>query len=313
MELRRGLVRSSRDAAISIGNFDGLHLGHQALLQRLDALARAERLEPNLERVVLSFEPLPREVFAPVGAAPIPRLSSLREKLAVLAACGQVDALHLLRFNQALAGLEAEEFVRRVLCETLRVRQLVVGEDFRFGRGRRGDVALLEQMGRTLGFAVSTVAPVELEGERVSSTQVRAALLAGRLDEAARLLGRPYALCARVAHGDKRGRELGFPTLNLPLGRTHFALHGVYAVEVRGLEDRVLYGVANAGVRPTVGGVVPRVEAHVFDWAGDAYGKQVELRFCAFLREERRFAGLDALVAQIALDAQQARAFFGQS
>lgn len=309
MELRRGLVCSSCDAAISIGNFDGLHLGHQALLRRLDALAQPA----SLDRVVLSFEPLPREVFAPANAEPIPRLSSLREKLAVLAASGQVDVLHLLRFNQALAGLEAEDFVRRVLCETLRVRQLVVGEDFRFGRSRRGDVALLEQMGQQLGFAVSTVAPVELEGERVSSTQVRAALRAGHLEEAACLLGRPYALCARVAHGDKRGRELGFPTLNLPLGRKHFALHGVYAVEVRGLEDRVLYGVANAGVRPTVGGLVPRVEAHVFDWAGDAYGKQVELRFCAFLREERRFAGLDALVAQIGLDAQQARAFFGQS
>ncbi|OYY73637.1 MAG: riboflavin biosynthesis protein RibF [Gammaproteobacteria bacterium 28-57-27] len=313
VELRRGWLRAKRDAALSIGNFDGLHLGHQALLQRLDTLAKPGDLEPNFERVVLSFEPLPREVFTPANAAPIPRLSSLREKLAVLAASRQVDVLHLLRFNRALAGLEAEDFVRHVLCATLRVRQLVVGDDFRFGRGRRGDVALLEQMGRALGFAVHTVAPVEVEGARVSSTRVRAALCAGALAEAGRLLGRPYALCARVAHGDKRGRELGFPTLNLPLGRKHFALHGVYAVEVRGLEDGVLYGVANAGVRPTVGGVVPRVEAHVFDWAGDAYGKQVEVRFCAFLRAEQRFAGLDELMAQIAVDAQQARAFFGQS
>jgi riboflavin kinase/FMN adenylyltransferase len=274
----------------------------------VDALARAE----GLERVVLSFEPLPREVFAPKDAAPIPRLSSLREKLAVLAASGQVDVLHLLRFNQALAGLEAEDFVRHVLCATLRVRQLVVGEDFRFGRGRRGDVALLEQMGRALGFAVHTVAPVDVAGARVSSTRVRAALRGGHLDEAARLLGRPYTLCARVAHGDKRGRLLGFPTLNLPLGRKHFALHGVYAVEVRGLDGQALRGVANAGIRPTVGGVVPRVEVHVFDWSGDAYGTLVEVVFCAFLREERRFNGLDELVAQIALDAQQARVFFGQ-
>jgi len=307
--LRRGLVPATRDSAVSIGNFDGVHLGHQALLQRLDALARPDALE----RVVLSFEPLPREVFAPANAEPIPRLSSLREKLAVLAASGQVDVLHLLRFNQALAGLEAEDFVRDVLRASLRVRQLVVGDDFRFGRGRRGDVALLERMGRTLGFAVHTVAPVEVAGVRVSSTRVRAALRAGALAEATSLLGRPYALCARVAHGDKRGRELGFPTLNLPLGRKHFALHGVYAVEVHGLDGQVLRGVANAGVRPTVGGVVPRVEAHVFDWAGDAYGKQVEVRFCAFLRAEQRFTGLSELMAQIAVDAQQARAFFGQS
>ena len=311
MELRRGLRRAQRNAVISIGNFDGLHLGHQALLQRVDALALAENLEPNFERVVLSFEPLPREVFAPPQSDPIPRLSSLREKWAVLAASRQVDVLHVLRFNPALAGLLADDFVRLVLCECLRARHVVVGVDFRFGRGRQGDVALLETMGRTLGFELHTVAPVEMEGARVSSTRVRAALRAGQLDEAARLLGRPYSLCARVAHGDKRGRELGFPTLNLPLGRTHFALHGVYAVEVRGLADRVLFGVANAGVRPTVGGVVPRVEVHVFDWAGDAYGRQVDVRFCAFLREERRFSGLDALMEQIALDAQQARDFFG--
>jgi riboflavin kinase/FMN adenylyltransferase len=309
MELRRGFVTSPRDTAITIGNFDGLHLGHQALLQRLDALAKPD----TLQRVVLSFEPLPREVFAPSGAEPIPRLSSLREKLAVLAASKQVDVLHLLHFNQALAGLAAEDFVQRILCDQLRVRQIAVGEDFRFGRRRRGDVDMLRMMGRALGFEVETVAPVEVKGERASSTRVRAALRAGHLEAAAHLLGRPYALCSRVAHGDKRGRELGFPTLNLPLGRKHFALHGVYAVEVHGLEGQVLRGVANAGVRPTVGGLVPRVEAHVFDWAGDAYGKQVELRFCAFLREERRFAGLDALVAQIGLDAQQARAFFGQS
>ncbi len=309
MELRRGLAPALRDSVLSIGNFDGLHLGHQALLQRVDALAQ----KGDLERVVLSFEPLPREVFAPSDAAPIPRLSSLREKLVLLAASQQVDVLHLLRFDRTLAGLAAEDFVRHVLVETLRVRCVVVGEDFRFGRGRCGDVALLMSMGRDLGFAVETVDPVVVEGERVSSTRVRAALRAGQLGEAERLLGRPYALCARVAHGDKRGRLLGFPTLNLPLGRKHFALHGVYAVEVRGLDGKVLQGVANAGVRPTVGGVVPRVEVHVFDWAGDAYGKQVEVRFCAFLREEQRFAGLDALVAQIAVDAQQARAFYGQS
>ena len=312
MELRCGLRRAQRDAVISIGNFDGLHLGHQALLRRVDALAGKDVFARGLDRVAVSFEPLPREVFAPAGAAPIPRLSSLREKLKVLAGLGYVDALHVLRFDRALAGLSAEDFVRRVLCASLRARQVVVGEDFRFGQGRRGDVEMLRSMGAALGFGVEIVAPVDVDGARVSSTRVRAALQAGRLDGAAVLLGRPYALCARVVHGDKRGRLLGFPTLNLPLGRTHFALHGVYAVEVHGLDGQMLYGVANAGVRPTVGGLVPRVEAHVFDWAGDAYGQQVELRFRAFLRAEQRFAGLDALVTQIGMDAQQARAFFGQ-
>ncbi|MEW5838123.1 MAG: bifunctional riboflavin kinase/FAD synthetase [Pseudomonadota bacterium] len=307
MELRRGLQRAQRDAVISIGNFDGLHLGHQALLRRVDELAEAV-----YERVAVSFEPLPREVFAPAGAAPIPRLSSLREKLAALSALGLVDALHVLRFDRALAALPAEDFVRHVLCASLRARQVVVGEDFRFGQQRRGDVDMLRRMGASLGFGVEIVAPVTVDGARVSSTRVRAALQAGRLDEAAALLGRPYALCAKVVHGDKRGRLLGFPTLNLPLGRKHFALHGVYAVEVHGLDGQVLYGVANAGVRPTVGGLVPRVEAHIFDWAGDAYGQQVELHFRAFLRAEQRFAGLDALMTQIGMDAQQARAFFGQ-
>ncbi len=308
MELRRGLQRAQRDAVISIGNFDGLHLGHQALLRRVDRLA-----DDALERVAVSFEPLPREVFAPAGAAKIPRLSSLREKLKLLAGLAYVDVLHVLRFDRALAALSAEDFVRLVLCDLLRTRQVVVGEDFRFGQKRRGDVEMLRRMGAALGFGVEIVAPVDVDGARVSSTRVRAALQAGRLEEAAALLGRSYALCAKVVHGDKRGRLLGFPTLNLPLGRTHFALHGVYAVEVHGLDGQVLYGVANAGVRPTVGGLVPRVEAHVFDWAGDAYGLQVELRFRAFLRAEQRFADLDALVTQIGRDAQQARAFFGQA
>ncbi len=306
MELRRGLRTATRDAAVTIGNFDGLHLGHQALLARVDACAQVERLE----RLVLSFEPLPREVFVPTHAAPMPRLSSLREKLLALSRMHHTDALHVLRFDRAMASLTAEDFVRQVLHTTLRARHVVVGEDFRFGRGRGGDVDVLARLGAQLGFAVHTVPAVVLEGERVSSTRVRAALRAGDLDAAARLLGRPYALCARVVHGDKRGRLLGFPTLNLPLGRKHFALHGVYAVEVLGLGERVLQGVANAGVRPTVGGVVPRVEVYVFDWQGDAYGQHLEVRFCRFIREERRFDGLDALMQQIALDAAQARAFF---
>lgn len=290
-------------SVVTIGNFDGLHLGHQALMQRLDDVARPE----GLRRVVLTFEPLPREVFSP---QPIPRLMSLREKAAWLAASDLVDELRILRFNQALAALPAEDFVREILVERLNARHVLIGDDFRFGHRRGGDFTLLQHMGVEHGFTVEATPQVSLADERVSSTRVRNALGEGRLIDAARLLGRPYSLCARVTHGDKRGRLLGFPTLNLPLGRKHFALHGVYAVEILGLADRPLPGVANAGIRPTVGGVIPRVEAHVFDWSGDAYGKRVEVRFRAFIREERRFEGLDELVGQIAMDAAAARAFF---
>ncbi|MFZ5537973.1 MAG: bifunctional riboflavin kinase/FAD synthetase [Pseudomonadota bacterium] len=307
MELIRGGAARRRPAAtptgsaVTIGNFDGLHLGHQALVRRLDAAARPE----GLRRIVLTFEPLPREVFAP---HPVPRLTSLREKAAWLAASGLVDELHILRFNQALAHLPAEDFVREILVGQLHARHVLIGDDFRFGRARRGDFALLQRLGAEHGFSVEATPPVVLDGMRVSSTLVRTALSEGRVEDAARLLGRPYSLCARVTHGDKRGRLLGFPTLNLPLGRKHFALHGVFAVEILGLADRPLFGVANAGIRPTVGGLTPRVEAHVFDWSGDAYGQRVEVRFLAFLREEQRFAGLDALMAQIARDAAAARA-----
>lgn len=293
--------RTPPGSVVTIGNFDGLHLGHQALMQRLDDVARTE----GLRRVVLTFEPLPREVFSPT---PVPRLMSLREKAAWLAASGLVDELRILRFDAALASQPAEDFVREILVGQLHARHVLIGDDFRFGRGRGGDFALLQRMGAAHGFSVEATPQVMQGGLRVSSTLVRAALSEGRLEDAARLLGRPYSLCARVTHGDKRGRLLGFPTLNLPLGRKHFALHGVYAVEILGLADRPLPGVANAGVRPTVGGRLPRVEAHVFDWTGDAYGKRVEVRFRAFIREERRFPGLDALVEQIARDAAAARA-----
>jgi riboflavin kinase/FMN adenylyltransferase len=304
MELIYGTGRCTPPGSVvTIGNFDGLHLGHQALMQRLDDIARTE----GLRRVVLTFEPLPREVFSPT---PVPRLMSLREKAAWLAASGLVDELRILRFNSALATQPAEDFVRDILVGKLHARHVLIGDDFRFGHRRGGDFALLQRMGAEHGFSVESTPQVMLDGERISSTLVRAALSEGRLDDAARLLGlgHPYSLCARVTHGDKRGRLLGFPTLNLPLGRKHFALHGVYAVEILGLADRPLPGVANAGIRPTVGGVIPRVEAHVFDWTGDAYGKRVEVRFRAFIREERRFTGLGELVEQIAKDAAAARA-----
>ncbi|MEW5972184.1 MAG: bifunctional riboflavin kinase/FAD synthetase [Pseudomonadota bacterium] len=293
--------RTPPGSVVTIGNFDGLHLGHQALMQRLDDVARTE----GLRRVVLTFEPLPREVMS---RTPVPRLMSLREKAAWLAASGLVDELRILRFNAALATQPAEDFVRDILVGKLHARHVLIGDDFRFGHRRGGDFALLQRMGAEHGFSVESTPQVMQDGERISSTLVRAALSEGRLDDAARLLGHPYSLCARVTHGDKRGRLLGFPTLNLPLGRKHFALHGVYAVEILGLADRPLRGVANAGIRPTVGGVIPRVEVHVFDWAGDAYGKRVEVRFRAFIREERRFTGLDELVERIAKDAAAARA-----
>ncbi|MGK0673757.1 MAG: bifunctional riboflavin kinase/FAD synthetase [Halothiobacillaceae bacterium] len=292
--------RTSPGSVVTIGSFDGLHLGHQALMQRLDEVARTA----GLRRVVLTFEPLPREVMS---KTPVPRLMSLREKATWLAASGLVDELRILRFNHSLATLPAEDFVREILVGKLHARHVLIGDDFRFGHRKSGDFALLQRMGAEHGFLVESTPQIMWDGSRVSSTLVRAALSEGRLDDAAHLLGRPYSLCARVTHGDKRGRRIGFPTLNLPLGRKHFALHGVYAVEILGLADHPLPGVANAGIRPTIGGVIPRVEAHVFDWTGDAYGKRVEVRFCAFIREERRFTNLDQLAEQIAKDVAAAR------
>ncbi len=304
MRVFRGHSRSvSAPVALAIGNFDGLHLGHVALIERLVALARQAALTPS----ILSFEPHPREFFAP-NSAPA-RLSTLREKLELLAACGVTQAM-ICPFNQAFAALTAEQFIELVLVRALRVRHLVIGDDFRFGQGRKGDFALLQEAGKHYGFVVEAMGSVTLDGERVSSSGVRRALAVGDMAHAARLLGRPYMIDGQVSHGQKLGRQLGFATANLRIKHNPLPMSGVFAVEVAGLGDKLLPGVANLGIRPTVGGTRPLLEVHLFDFERDIYGAHISVRFVHKLRDEQRFPNFDALKAQIAADAAAARAFF---
>lgn len=303
MQLIRGLYNlrpAHRPCGATIGNFDGVHLGHRAVLEHL--LARARELGVPATAVV--FEPQPDEFFRP---QPPPRLSSLRDKAAAFAALG-VDRLVCLRFDRALAAMPAPEFVDRLLVRGLGVRHLVVGPDFRFGQGRRGDVALLESAGAAHGFAVEALAPHVLGGERVSSTAVRAALAQADLAGAARLLGRPFAVSGRVVHGDARGRTIGFPTANLPVRHGPPALRGVYAAWVDGADVSPRAAVVNIGMRPTVNGTCPVLEVHLLDFRADLYGRRIGVRFVRHLREERKFPSLDALRAQIDQDAAAARA-----
>ena len=292
---------------LTIGNFDGVHRGHHAMLQRLTAEAHALKL-PSC---VLTFEPHPREFFAP-AAAPT-RLSRLREKLELMAEAG-IDRVHILRFDARLAALDAARFIEEILLRGLGARWLLVGRDFRFGARRGGDYALLESAAGRLGFGLEAMPEVMHAGERVSSSAVRAALAAGDLECAARLLGRAYTMSGRVAHGEKLGRRLGFATANIVLRRRP-PLAGVFAVEAE-LEEthRVLRGVASVGRRPTVkDDAAPLLEVHLFDWSEDVYGRHLRVKFLAKLRDEEKYDGLDALRAAIAQDAAEARNYFDRN
>ncbi len=305
MQVVRGIPeRAAQSSVLTIGNFDGVHRGHQALLQMLIAKARALALPA----VVLTFEPHPREYFAPHDAPA--RLASLREKLLLLAASG-VDRVHVCRFDARLAAIEAGRFIEDILVRGLGVRHLIIGDDFRFGARRQGDFALLQTDGASLGFGVEAMPTLDIEGERVSSSAVRAALAAGDLEHAARLLGRPYSIAGRVIHGDKLGRRLGYPTANVQMKHRKPALSGVYTVAVEGLAPTPVPGVASIGLRPTVTDAGrPRLEVHLFDWNRDCYGAHLRVHFLAKQRDERKFESLDALTAQIARDADDARAWF---
>ena len=304
MRVFRGHTRPvPAPVVLAIGNFDGVHLGHAALVKRLATVAAGLQLAPT----VLSFEPHPREFFAPASAPA--RLTPLREKLELLAECGARQAM-ICPFNAAFAALTAEEFIEQVLVNGLQVRHLIIGDDFRFGRGRTGDFALLQAAGQRFGFAVEAMGSVVVDGERVSSSGVRRALAEGDMEHAARLLGRPYVIDGQVAHGQKLGRQLGFATANLRIKHDPPPMTGVFAVEVGGLGPQPLPGVANLGVRPTVGGVRPLLEVHLFDFNRDIYGAHISVRFVHKLRAEQRFPNFDALKAQIAADAAAARSFF---
>jgi riboflavin kinase/FMN adenylyltransferase len=300
-----GGPRCPHGSVVCIGAFDGLHLGHQALVRR--TVSRA--CELGLPAVALSFEPLPREFFA--GANPPPRLLLPRAKVEGLSSLG-VDDIGLLRFGDKLVALSAEEFVRVVLVGRLSAREVWVGPEFRFGKGRGGDIALLRQMGAELGFTANEIAPVLVDGERVSSTRIRDALRAGDFGRSTRLLGRPYAIGGHVVRGRQLGRTLGFPTANIRFAGKTPALSGIYASWVHGVDDVPRASVSSLGTRPTVAGIEPLLEAHLFDFDGDLYGRRIEVEFVAKLRDELKFPDLPALTAQMHCDAAQARSLLSQ-
>ena len=305
MQVTHGTVRpGGGPIGLTIGNFDGVHRGHRAMLKRLVEKSRELRLPCN----VLTFEPHPREFFSP-STAPA-RLSRLREKLELLAEAG-IQRTHVLRFGARLAGLAADRFVDEVLLRDLGVRWLLVGRDFRFGARRGGDFAALQSAAAGGRFEVEAMGDVVEAGQRISSSGVRAALEAGDLAGAARLLGRGYSMSGRVAHGEKLGRTLGFPTANIVLRRRP-PVAGIFAVTAVLEETQaVLRGVASVGRRPTVkDNAAPLLEVHLFDWEGDLYGRHLRVEFLRKLRDEAKYDGLDALRAAIARDAQQARDYF---
>ncbi len=302
--LRHFPSENSQPCALAIGNFDGVHLGHQALLKELKSVASTQLLQT----AVMTFEPHPREFFSPEKAPA--RLASLREKLERFADTG-VDVVYLCRFNQRFASLSSDAFIQDVLIKSLNAKIILVGEDFRFGAGRRGGVVDIANAGLELiSLPQVNLSDADLQAlgdsERVSSTRVRNALETGRLDVAKNLLDRPYSISGKVIHGAQLGRKLGFPTANVHMRHERPALTGVYAVKL----DR-LNGVANLGVRPTIAGV-PKLllEVHLFDFDGDLYDKHVHVEFYHKIRDEMKFDGLDALKAQIAKDAQVAQHFF---
>ncbi|WP_297799486.1 bifunctional riboflavin kinase/FAD synthetase [Arenimonas sp. GDDSR-1] len=291
---------SPRGSVVCIGAFDGLHLGHRHLLDE----ARRHADSEVLDLVVVSFEPLPREFFG--KANPPPRLIRARQKFRALRGCG-ADAVGLLRFNQALADTPAETFITELLVQRLNARRVLVGPDFFFGKGRRGDLAMLKQFGMAHGFEAHAVQPQVQQGERISSSLIRADLQAGRIQDAALKLGRPYAIEGRVVRGQQLGRTLGYPTANIRLQGRKPALMGIYATWIHGVGSEPIAGVSSLGTRPTVNGREPLLEAHLFDFDGDLYGKHLRVEFVSKLRDEEKFEGLDALVRQMDLDAAQAR------
>ena len=308
MRLLRGLHNIPADfrgCAATIGNFDGLHLGHQGILRALKDVAAAQ----GVPTLVMLFEPQPKEFFAP-QAAPA-RLANLREKLQDLAS-HHVDYVLCLPFNQALRSMPAQAFIEQILLQALRVKHLIVGDDFRFGCDRSGDYRALAAAGHQHGFQVQDSPTLELDSERVSSTRVRTELSANNLSRVAHLLGRPYRMSGRVAFGRQLGRQLDTPTANVMVNRRQLPLTGVFAVQVTEEESgRRFSGVANCGIKPTVAGVPePSLEVHLFDFSGNLYHRHLTVEFVHKLREEQKFAGLAELQQAIAADKQAARQYF---
>jgi riboflavin kinase/FMN adenylyltransferase len=286
--------------ALAIGNFDGVHLGHQALLQNLIDTASAK----GLKSAVMTFEPHPREFFAPQQAPA--RLTSLREKLELFGEAG-VEYAYVCPFNRRFAAVTAEDFMQRILREAMKTKTVLVGEDFRFGAGRQGTATDFAKA----GFELINLPQVNIDGKRVSSTAVREALAKADLQTAADLLGRTYSISGKVVHGDKIGRQLGYPTANIHMLHDRPPLFGIYAVKLEGLADDMLPGVASLGVRPTVEAHGrPKLEVHLFDFNQDIYGRHVRVHFLRKIRDEQKFADLDTLKQWIQADERAARNYF---
>jgi riboflavin kinase/FMN adenylyltransferase len=304
MKILRGLYSpDSQPVALTIGNFDGVHLGHQALLNELRAAGQAR----GLQTAVVIFEPHPREFFAPQQAPA--RLTSLREKLEFFAVLG-VDRVHVCRFNERFAQMSAANFIN-ALHEKLSAKFVLIGDDFRFGSGRGGDFALMEKIGAQLGFAVQSVRSVTHDGVRISSTAIRAALAVGQMRTAQRYLGRHYSISGRVEHGDGMGRKLGFPTANIQLKHNCPPLTGIFVVQAHAEGMGVLQGVSSLGVRPTLRhDAKPVLEVHLFEFAQQIYNKHLRVEFLQKLRDEEKYPDVETLTRHIALDVENARKWF---
>ena len=311
MQILRGLyspgtpLLAPQPVALTIGNFDGVHLGHQALLNELRAAAQTR----GLQTAVVIFEPHPREFFTPQQAPA--RLTSLREKLEFFAGMG-IDRVHICRFNAHFAQMSAADFIH-ALHEKLSAKFVLIGDDFRFGSGRAGDFALMEKIASQRGFAVQAVHSVMRDGVRISSTAIRTALAAGQMRTAQRYLGRHYSISGRVEHGDGLGRKIGFPTANIQLKHNLPPLSGIFVVQAHAEGMGVLQGVASLGVRPTVKhDAKPVLEVHLFEFAQQIYNKHLRVEFLQKLRDEEKFPNVDALTRQIELDVQNAKKWFEQ-
>ncbi|NVJ59829.1 MAG: bifunctional riboflavin kinase/FAD synthetase [Gammaproteobacteria bacterium] len=302
MQLIRGLesiTKQLQPCVATIGKFDGIHIGHQQIINEVIRLAKLQ----NRESAVIVFEPDPQEFFAGENAPA--RLTRFREKWRIFKQLG-VEKVICLKFSEALASMKAEHFIDDLLVEKLAVKHLIVGDDFRFGVKRSGDYALLQQHGAGK-FEVQNTASITHGVDRVSSTLVRQYLANGKFDLAEKLLGRRYSIEGKVAHGDKLGRTINFPTLNLALKRKVSPLQGVFLVKVFGLANECFWGVANIGRRPTVKGNINRLEVHVFDFEKDCYGKEVTVEFVRKIRDEKKFDSVEFLKQQIAIDVDNAK------
>ncbi len=310
MHLIRGLshLESFKNGCVlTIGNFDGLHLGHRTVIKKL--VEQGQILD--LPVVIMTFEPQPLEYFSGDNAPS--RLMCLREKVIEIAKL-PVDNLLIVPFNQAFANCDAEKFIDDVLINKLNIKYLVVGDDFHFGKARRGNFAMLKEKGKQHGFSVEDTCSYQLSGLRISSTLIRDALGLGDLTQAAQLLGHSYSVCGRVAHGDKRGRTIGYPTANLRMFRKNTPINGVFAVTMTGIDDLEYEGVANVGTRPTVdGGSKVILETHLFNFNKEIYGRYVEVHFHQKIRDELRFQSLEELKAQIVKDVAKTKKIFAET